>query len=252
VPAILFETVSEKINNNQYLMEKTQMKKLIMMLIVLGLVNIATVSEAAMLDVRVDFQNGGAVPAGNWNAIEWSGYSTMTSGLKDYNTGLATTVATIGASWGAFDWGEAWPTAVDWVENAAAIDGFAGAGTSTQTFSGLSSLKNYKVEVVSAESGLGICTLTINGLYANTNYDNNMTGNVSQNWDMKAARINEDWMIWSSIAPDTNGNLVISLTTGGGWGVLNAVRISEVPEPATIAILGLGGLSLLRRKRSKA
>ena len=225
------------------------MKKLLMILVVLGLVSIAAVSEAA-LDVRVDFQNGGAVPAGNWNAIEFSTYGTTTSGLKDYITGLATTVATVGASWSNFDWGEAWPTAVDWVENAAAIDGFADAGAATQTFSGLDSLKNYKVEVVSAESGLpNKVTFTINGSYADKNYDNTMTGNVSQNWDMIAARANQDWMIWSSIAPNANGELVISQTTGGDWGVLNAVRISEVPEPATMCLLGLGALGLLRKRK---
>lgn len=230
------------------------MKKLIAICsVVMMILAVSVPAQAALLDVRVDFQNGGAVPAGNWNDIEWSSYGTTTSGLKDYNTGLATTVATVGTTWGSFDWGETWPTAVDWVEQAAAIDGFAGARASTQTFSGLDSGKQYKVEVVSAESGLpNKCTLTINGSYADTNYDNNMTGNVSQNWDMVAARANHDWMIWSSIAPDANGDLVISLTTGGDWGVINAARILEVPEPSTLVLLaglvGMFALGYLRRK----
>lgn len=217
-----------------------------MMLVILGLVNIAAVSEAAM-DVRIDFQNGGATPSGNWNTIELSGYTTVTSGLKDYNTGLATTVSTVGVNWGSFTHSEIWTPPVDWVETNAAIDGFCGHGTSTQTFSGLNSLKQYKVEVVSAESGLPTVTFTINGLYADTNYDNTMTGNVSQDWNMQTARTNQDWMIWSSITPNAAGDLVVtSVSSPGAWAAFNAVRISEIPEPATMAILGLG--ALLSRK----
>jgi len=37
---------------------------------------------------------------------------------------------------------------------------------------------------------------------------------------------------------------------GGGWLGMDNVRLDVIPEPATIALLGLGGLSLLRRKRS--
>lgn len=207
------------------------------------------VSQAA-LDVRLDFHSNGPVTAGNWNEIEWSARHSVTSGLKDYNTGLATTVSTVGSNWGSFSHNETWTPPVDWVETNSAVDGFAGAGASSQTFSGLDSQKQYRVELVSAESGYRFCSFTINGVYADKNFDNTLSGNVSQNWDMKAARTNQDWMIWSSLTPDANGNLVISLTTTGNWGVMNAVRIAEVPEPATMVLLGLGGLLCRKLKRA--
>ena len=36
----------------------------------------------------------------------------------------------------------------------------------------------------------------------------------------------------------------------GGWAGFDNVRLDVIPEPATMALLGLGGLALLRRKRS--
>jgi hypothetical protein len=234
------------------------MKKLITIYsVVMMILAVSVTAQAALMDIRCDFQNTGPVPAGNWNDIEYATYTVPTLGLIDYGTGLPTAVSTVGANWGSFDWGEAWTPSVDWVETAAAIDGFAGSdGTlpTTQTFSGLDSGKKYKVEVVSAESGLGLETLTLNGSYADTNYLNTMTGNVSQNWSLPTARANQDWMIWSSIAPDANGDLVLSITAGGNWGILNAARIVEVPEPGTLVLLSLAGLSGLamvwiRRRR---
>ena len=37
--------------------------------------------------------------------------------------------------------------------------------------------------------------------------------------------------------------------TGGGWPEIDDVSISVVPEPATMSLLALGGMAMLRRKK---
>ena len=41
-----------------------------------------------------------------------------------------------------------------------------------------------------------------------------------------------------------------SSISGGGYVGLSEVRFTEIPEPATMVLLGLGGLGLLRRRRA--
>jgi hypothetical protein len=245
-----------KSSRNGIFFGRSAMKRVSTLLAIMGFVGVVAVCNASMLDVRVDYNNRAVqavgVATGNWNSIAYDDNDTTTSGLIDYNTSIATTLAVIGSNWGSFSHGETWSSDEDWVEIAASTDGLAGKdAASTLTFSGLDTQKQYQVEVVSAygSSNLGTVTVDINGVFANTNYDNTMTGNVSQGWSMINAFNNQDWIIWSSITPNSNGDLVLSLANDGtNWGILNSVRIVEVPEPATMALLGLGGL-LLRRKK---
>jgi hypothetical protein len=56
----------------------------------------------------------------------------------------------------------------------------------------------------------------------------------------------------SGVSPNSNGQLFIDIKPGETNSALSLVSVSFVPEPASLALLGLGGLSLLGRRRSHA
>jgi len=43
---------------------------------------------------------------------------------------------------------------------------------------------------------------------------------------------------------------VVNSNYGGGWTGLDEVKFNQVPEPATMALLGLGGLFVRRRQKA--
>ena len=54
------------------------------------------------------------------------------------------------------------------------------------------------------------------------------------------------------VVADINGQITVSVTDNlftSDNGTINAFSIMEVPEPSTFALLALGGLLVLRRKR---
>ena len=51
---------------------------------------------------------------------------------------------------------------------------------------------------------------------------------------------------------DSSGGAMVNFWAYYGYGTVSGVLLQEVPEPATLGLLGVGGLALLRRRSRKA
>lgn len=120
----------------------------------------------------------------------------------------------------------------------------------TFTFSGLDISQTYLLDVF---GGLDVTnatpadfTLSIGSAF---------TGAATQvlNVDNSDGNNNGAIASWASITPDATGNISVTVTATGGLGgrrtEVNAIRLESIPEPSSTALLGLGGLALILRRR---
>ncbi len=123
------------------------------------------------------------------------------------------------------------------------------------TFTGLDSAKEYSFDLTTwgADGVTYEYTLTT-GLINNsdpaaqswTSYDGSDSDDATQDFDPRYT------VTWSSISPDASGTVAFTHTGTddlAGFHTLSGVGIDVVPEPATMSLLGLGGLVALRRRR---
>ena len=122
--------------------------------------------------------------------------------------------------------------------------------TAIITLSGLSAGKDYKVEIVASRDDSRIGTFaTVNGESADHSNSDITDESTLENWVYSE----DDWLVWDGVSIGEGDDLTISVTksvaVGVDYGVINAIRISEAPEPATIALFGIGGVLLRKRKK---
>ena len=197
-------------------------------------------------DIRIDVSHFISTTIGNWNNIDSVG---TTSNLIDFNTGASTGVSVTGAGWTEFfgdDNNEFLPQ--DWLSSPATEDG-AGifpSGVGTFDFSGLAD-GSYQVEVVSARTTFEYLNITnVNGAVA----DRTFLGTPPVNpWNTATDGLGDsNWLIWSSVQV-VGGSLTIETTTADTNGIVNAIRITSVPEPSSALVLFASMAVMGRRNR---
>ena len=203
-------------------------------------------------EIRVDFGDKFDPTADVWNVIQAENATDLD--LNDFNTGLGTGVSVTTASWSdeQFD-SDLW-TAGDklWMDDGAGDDAFTdGSGSATITFDNLLGVL-YRVAVVSSLDASGSQDISIAGSFA----DMNVNGTIGVDGDnfnpRNDGRNPGNWLIWTEVAP-VSGQIVIDFAFNSGDASVNAVRLLEVPEPATglIAALGAGALVASYRRRRR-
>jgi len=213
-------------------------------LLALGL----SVPAQALDDIRIDLATKSSTP-GNWNNI--SNLTGLTTGLIDFNTG-ADTGASIdggGSPWQSFfgDDGGAFADQ-DWLIQPATVDG-AGLQsdlTGSYTLAGLTG-PAYQIELVSARTTFGyLNTFTVEGALADRTY---LGTPVQTPWNSTTDGLEpSNWLIWDGVVPDGGSITITDVAGPGTLGILNAIRVYEIPEPSSVLLLGAGLIALIRRK----
>lgn len=222
--------------------------------------SVAGQAQAGLVDIRIDLGGRGGQTGGNWNNI--SSLTGLTPNLIDFNTSLGTGVSMSGAGgspWEDFfgDTTSALPSQ-SWFTRPAAEDG-AGMRknqTGVFTFAGLTDSSSYQVEVISVRTRGGQSfnyrnTITVEGNLASRTYRGTpvQTPWVSTHDGLAVhGPAVGNWLIWDNVAP-VGGAVRIANSPDDTNGIINAIRILEVPEPTSLALLGLGSAVMLCRRR---
>ncbi len=209
-----------------------------------------TVRADIIWDVRVDFsgsQEKDHPETGNWNVMDHT--MTTLDDPMDYDTGDPLSGITIN---GEIGWSRSGlpvdATAHEgWLDNKA-IDGFWFVENEPGeiVISGLDMDNVYIVEVAAAwhadgdiSQRMGDYTLAHAG------------GDDSVIWDCVGDSSTDGWITWEAVEPRDGGSLLLSVdqVPDKHSPVLNAMRITAVPEPASLVLLGVCGLGILLRRR---
>ena len=223
---------------------------------------VAGQAQAGLVDIRIDLGGRNGQTGGNWNDI--SSLTGLTPNLIDFNTGLGTGVSMSGAGspWRDFfgDTNSTLPNQF-WFTQPAARDGVGLQDNQTGVFTlaGLTDASLYQVEVISVRTRGGQSfnyhnTITVEDDLADRTYRGTAvkTPWVSTHDGLAVHGLDVgNWLIWDNVAP-VGGTIRIANTAAGDTnGIINAIRILEVPEPTSLALLGLGALAMTAGRRRR-
>lgn len=205
--------------------------------------------EALAMDIRIDFSLGSGAAGNNWNSLSAASLTGGTTSLIEHDGGGATGVTITGAGW-----------TTDYIGSISVLPTWWDGGTQAQdriyyydngpqsasiTLAGLLPSQAYQLELFSAGD------FAERVISANLAYGiNSRTGLVDSAWH----GINDGtqgWLTWDNLMPSTSGTVNISFDSlTSNYVPVNAMRITSVPEPSALSLLGLGLVFCLRRLRS--
>ncbi len=249
------------------------MKRCLLIVIVGIISSIASVSHAAVISWNNDTYStvggdgasslpalsevGGAYSAGGWTN-NWPDYDY--TDLRD-NTGSETTmdlaISNNGGTWVAWDWNHPGQDA-DGSWNNEMLNGYLNGGGSENSVSITLSEVPYAVYdvyvYVVSDNNTRTGTVT-DGIttYSFGVLDNmiNSGGNalLVQTTDISGANPEANYAVFSGLSGDTQTFSTTFYNADGGfdYGGIAGFQVVEVPEPATLVIMGLGAMIIRRR-----
>ena len=186
----------------------------------------------------------GDAPGSTWNII--SGYSA--NDLTD-STGAPTTIdytttyserRAIGLGAGQFELARIY------------MQDFGRSGTNNLTISGLANGGLYDVWLVSvSNSGSGVEFYQGDVVTANTTSSASSQNISSSPRNVTTFVAGQNFVQFENVEADGGGEISFDLVATDGFRFgLNGFQIEAVPEPSSLALLGLGGLLIARRRRN--
>jgi len=147
---------------------------------------------------------------------------------------------------------------VPWAVNGATSDSFFTNGlngsqpTGAITFTGLTVGELYNFSAISSRNAAGTRTGTLTLGGADSDSGNSVAFDAFvDGFNPTTGRMLQ---VWTNVSPAPDGSLELLLTSpvNNGFSYLNAVSFEQIPEPGSIALLGIGMISMLFRGRRRS